>query len=299
MPKIATVLFLSLLLPTCPPQRPSPQPQPEHEPTQAPNPQPSEPAKTIPQKPTPESVLSEETAKIIVFPSCVDYLDELTSRRRPCPFEVIYDLAKPLFEGRVEVFNLLHVDVQTPLPDLSHGKHSMVMTDFPEGFYWSDIDQSMPDPMLSCSVGTTSMSLEIEQLWEKSYSAPVYDYKPLTPTKELEHPPDPEAAFRGDDVGFAAFNIPFKHNLQLRGSAELPEIEILGVGFVEGAMAECGRGTNPEHIFTSPLRDVRVISTAAHDDYDAIPVLKAARFTVPSGVFTYARHIRIVGKVKP
>jgi hypothetical protein len=297
--KIATVLLLSLLLRTSSPQRTSPQLQPKHESTQAQNQQPSEPAKTIPQKPTPESVLSEETAKIIVFPSCVDYLDELTSRRRPCPFEVIYELAKPLSEGRLEVFNLLHVDVQSPLPDVSPGKHKMVMTDFPQGFYWSDIDQSVPEPMISCSVGETSISLGIDQLWEKSYSAPVYDYKPPTPTKELEHPPDPEAAFRGDDVGFAAFNIPFKHNLQLRGSAELPEIEILGVGFVAGTMAECGRGTNPERIFTSPLRDIRVVSTAAHDDYDAVPVLKAARFAVPSGVFTYARHIRIVGKVKP
>jgi hypothetical protein len=220
MPNIATVLFLSLLLRACPPQRHSPQP--EYEPTQAPNPQLSEPAETIPPKPTPESVLSEETAKVIVFPSCVDYLDELTSRRRPCPFEVVYELAKPLSEGRLEVFNLLHVDVQYPLPDLSPGRHNLVMTDFPQGFYWSDIDQSVPDPMLSCSVGETSISLGIDQLWEKSYSAPVYDYKPPTPTKELEHPPDPEAAFRGDDVGFTAFNIPFKRNLQLRDSGSYP-----------------------------------------------------------------------------
>jgi hypothetical protein len=251
------------------------------------------------QRQTPEGILSDEVAKIIVFPSCVALQDELTTRRRPCPFEVVYELERNLSEGHLEVFNLLHVDAQYPLPDLSTGKHTIMVTDMPQGFYWPDDEQTLPDPMLFCSLGTSATSIGIEELWENTVYAgkSVYDYKPPPPAKKFGDPQDLAAASRGDDLGFAEFNVPYKRNLELRDSGQLPEVEILGVGFVEGTPVECGKGVNPERFFTSPLRDVRVVSTVSHDGDETIPVLKAAKFTVPSGVFNYPRHVRIVGKL--
>jgi hypothetical protein len=265
----------------------------------------TESAKPPQQSQTQEGTLSDDVAKIIVFPSCADMLDELTRRRRPCPLQVVYELTHSLSEGHLEVFNLLHVEAQYPLPDLSAGKHILDITDMKQYFYWPgkspDEDQTLPDPMLFCSLGTSATTISLDQLWEKTiYSgSSVYDYKPPPPAKKIGDPGDLAAASRGDDLGFAGFNIPYKHNLELRDSNQLPEVEILGVGFVEGTPVECGKGGHPERLFKSPLRDVRVVSTVSHDDDKNIPVLKAATFTVPSGVFTYRRHIRIVGKLTP
>jgi len=260
-----------------------------------------EPAETAQQKPTAEAILSDEVAKIIVFPSCVESLDELTARRRLYPLRVVYELERNLSEGQLEVFNLLHVEAQYPLPDLSAGKHTLDITDMKQYFYWPDNEQTVPDPTLFCSLGTSATTIGIEELWENTvYSGKsVYDYKPPPPPKEFGDLQDLAAASRGDDLGFAEFNIPYKGNLELRDSGQLPEVEILGVGFVEGTPVECGKGGNPERFFTSPLRDVRVVSTVSHDGDETIPVLKAARFTIPSGVFTYRRHLRIVGKLSP
>jgi len=303
MPTISTILFLCLSLQTCRSHQnvSAVQPEPAHIPAapgdkvpQAAAQQDAEPETSV------ERILGEDAAKIMIFPPGAESLEELTARRRLYPLEVVYELKQDLSEGHLEVFNLLHVDAQYPLPDLSAGKHTLDITDLKQYFYWPDGEQTVPDPTLFCSLGTSSTSIGIDELWNNTvYSGKsVYDYKPPPPPKEIGDPADLAAAFRGDDQGFAEFSIPYKRNLELRDSGQLPEIEILGVGFVDGTPVECGKGVNPERFFTSPLRDVRVVSTVSHDLDDSIPVLKAARFTVPSGVFRYARHVRIVGKVK-
>ena len=297
VPRIATILLLSLLLRACPPQRAGTrQTPPAQKLRQRQIPLPADkPAETAQLKQTPEAILSDEVATIFLLPSCVDPLDELTARRRPCPLKVVYELERNLSEGHLEVFNLLHVEAQYPLPELSAGVHTLDITE-KEYFYWPENEQTVPDPMLFFSVGTSATTIEVNELWEKTaYSGnSAYDYKPPPPPREFGDPQDLAAASRADDLGFAEFNVPYKHNLELRDSGHLPEVEILGVGFVEGTTVECGKGVNPERFFTSPLRDVRVVSTVAHDGDEAIPVLKAAKFTVPSGVFTYRSHVRIV-----
>jgi hypothetical protein len=302
MTRIATILLLSLLLRASPPQSAGTGQTPAaQKPRQSQIPTPAgKPAETTQQNQPPEVVLSDEVATIVVLPSCADLLDELTARRRLCPLRVVYELKRNLSEGHLEVFNLLHVEGQYPLPDLSAGTHTLDITE-KEYFYWPENKQTVPDPMLFFSVGTSATTIAVKQLWEKTtYSGEsVYDYKPPPPPKEIGDPTDLAAPFRGDDLGFAEFNTPYKHNMELRDSGHLPEVEILGVGFVEGTPVECGKGANPDRFFTSPLRDVRVVSTVAHDGDDAIPVLKAAKFTVPSGVFTYRSHVRIVGKLRP
>jgi hypothetical protein len=277
--RLFNILLLSLLLQTCAAPTPA----------AAQSPQPKQPAAAI---------LSDEVAKIAVFPPCTDSIDELTAKRRPCPLEVVYELQQDLAEGHMEVFNLLHVEAQYPLPDLSAGKHILVIPDALQAFYWAENDQTVPEPMLFCNLGTGSTSMMLEDLWgAASSSKSLYDYKPPPPPKKFRDPTDLAAAFRGDDLGFAEFK-PSKRNLELRDSAQLPEVEILGVGFVEGTPVECGQGVNPERFFKSPLRDVRVVSTLAHDADNSIPVLKAARFTVPQGMFAYPNHLRIIGKLK-
>lgn len=303
MPRIATILILNMLLWTSPPQSPgTEQTESAQKPRQNQTVPADKPAETAQQKQTREAIISDEVATIVVLPSCAYPLEELTARRRPCPLRVVYDLKQNLSEGQLEVFNLLHVEAQYPLPDLSVGMHTLDL-DITEKqyFYWPENEQTVPDPMLFFSLGTSATTIAVEELWEKTvYSGnSVYDYKPPPPPKEFGDPQDLAAASRGDDLGFAEFNIPYKRNLELRDSGHLPEIEILGVGFVEGTPVECGKGVNPERFFTSPLRDVRVVSTVAHDGDEAIPVLKAAKFTVPSGVFTYRSHVRIVGKLGP
>jgi hypothetical protein len=302
--RIATVVFFSFLLRACPPPRHSAaQPPRDQKPGQVSIPAPpgeaAGQAKAQP-APGPAAILSEDIATIIVFPSFANSLEELTARRRLYPLEVVYELKQNLSEGHLEVFNLLRVDAEYPLPDLSAGKHILDITD-KQYFYWPDNEQTLPDPMLFCSLGTGATTIGVEELWEHTvYSGKsVYDYKPPPPPKEIGDPGDLAAASRGDDLGFAEFNIPYRHNLELRDSDQLPEVEILGVGFVEGTPVECGKGVNPKRFFKSTLRDVRVVSTVSHDGDDSIPVLKAARFTVPQGVFTYPSHLRIVGKTKP
>jgi len=299
MPRTATVLLLlSLLLRTChssqspPPAEQKPGPQPPPQPA-------SEPAAqaTSPQRPIAAALLTDDIATIMVFPPSASVDDDLTGRRELRPLEAIYELKQSLSEGRADVFNKGEPAVNFSLPDLSVGRHILVIPGQP--FYWSDNDQTFPDPFLFCAVGTTSIEVEAQELWEKTtYSGDSpYAYKPPPPPQEMNDPGDPAAAYRGDDMGFSAFNIPYRRNLELRDAGELPEIEILGAGFVEGTPAECGRGTNPEKMYTSPLRDVRVVSTVSHDSDEAIPVLKAARFSVPRGVFTYPNHIQIIGKL--
>ena len=302
MPRIATILFLSFLLQAFPPQSPGArQTPPAQTPVKNQVPAPvGKSADKAQQNQTPEAILSDEIATIFVLPSCADMLDELTARRRPCPLRVVYELKKNLSEGHLEVFNLLHVEAQYPLPDLSAGTHTLDITE-KQYFYWPEIDQTLPDPMLFFSLGTSATTIMVNQLWEKTeYSGnSAYVYKPPPPPTKFGDPQDLAAASRGDDLGFAEFNIPYQGNMELRDSGHLPEIEILGVGFVEGTTMECGKGVNPEKFFPSRLRDVRVVSTVAHDGDEAIPVLKAAKFTVPSGVFTYRSHVRIVGKLSP
>jgi hypothetical protein len=301
---IATVAFLSFLLRACPPpSQPAAQRPQDKKAGQVSIPaSPGEAAgqaKTQP-APGPAAILSEDVATILVFPSFANSLEDLTARRRLYPLEVVYELKQNLSEGHLEVFNLLRVDAEYTLTELSAGKHILDITD-KQSFYWPDNEQTLPDPMLFCSLGTGVTTIGIADLWEHTaYSGKsVYDYKPPPPPKKFGDPGDPAAAFRGDDLGFAEFNIPHTHNLELRDSGQLPEVEILGVGFVEGTPIECGKGVNPERFFKSLLRDVRVVSTVSHDSDNSIPVLKAARFTVPRAVFVYPSHVRIVGKLRP
>lgn len=297
MGRTATALLLLTLLPRSCQSSPGPTPG------QKPAPEETRPAgepaphATGRQRPAAAALLTEDIATIMVFPPSATAEDDLTARRKLLPLEVIYELKQSLSEGRADIFNNDDPIEHFPLPDLSVGRHILVIPGQP--FYWSDNDQTFPDPMLFCAVGTGSTEIEAQELWEKTtYSGDSpYAYKPPPPSEELNHPGDLAAAYRGDDMGFSDFNIPYKRNLELRDAGELPEIEILGVGFIEGTPAECGHGTNPEKMYTSPLRDVRVVSTVSHDSDETIPVLKAARFSVPRGVFTYPNHIQIVGKL--
>jgi hypothetical protein len=246
---------------------------------------------------TGSGLITNDIATVILFPSCLDIQDELTGKHRLCPIEAIYELKRNLAEGRLDVFNASHIEEEYPLPDLTAGKHKL---EIPQPFYWQESRQSVPDPMLFCSLGTGSLTIFTTQLWDTSYSGDsMYDYKPEPPENPDEEPHDAAAAYRGNDVGFTGFNVPWKLNLKRRDAGDLPEIEILGVGFVEGAAVECNNGASPEKVDTSPLREVRVVSTISHQADPDIPELKAGRFTIPRGVFTYANHIQIVGKVKP
>lgn len=244
-------------------------------------------------------LIPNDIAKIIVFPTCGRYADD-NGHLRLCPIEAIYELSRPLSEGHVDIFDKGEVSDQYPLPDLSAGRHTLELS---RDYYWSSDRETFPEPMLTCFVGQGPIQIMGEHLWELGYAGDSpYDYKPAPPNKDdkdkdNEQPYDPAAEFRGDDVGLTTFNIPLRRNLKLRESGDLPEIEILGVGFVEGTLAECGQSAG-EKTYTSPVRDVRVVSTVSHDADPDIPVLKAAKFTVPREVFMYPRHIQIVGRVK-
>ena len=247
-------------------------------------------------------VLHDNVAEILVFPLCGGPVDRPTHQGKYCPFEVVYELRRPLSEGSLQVFDELHVEAEYPLPDLSAGKH---FTTLPRSFYWPAREdtlpeENLPDHLIWFSVGTVPTSLWDRDLWENDSGQSAYDYKPGQVGEKVGDPPPDEAAqFRGDDVGFSSMYIPAKHNQELLDTGDLPEIEILGVGFDNGTNVEFWKQNdrNPK-MYRTPLRDVRVVSTASHDNYDAIPVLKAGRFTVPRAIFEYPSHIRVVGKVR-
>jgi hypothetical protein len=231
-------------------------------------------------------------AEVLVFDGCSDF-DEKT--RPYCWTLAVYTLNHPLTEGVIQVFNDLHVEAEYPLPDLSAGKH--VTTIAGPGFYWSEKNDTLPDPIFFYALGTSWINDPIGNLWSES-DVSAYDYKPEPCEKHPEDLCDEAAAFRGDEVAIITMYYPGKRNLKLRIAGDLPEVEIIGVGFSEGTEVECGRGGNPNRRYKAPLRDVRVISAASHDADPDIPVLKAGRFTVPEEVFEYRGHIRIVGKVR-
>jgi hypothetical protein len=151
------------------------------------------------------------------------------------------------------------------------------------------------------ALGSSPINDLVTSLWTKSDAstsdASAYDYKPEPCTKYEGDLCDEAAMFRGDDVDISNVYIPGRRNLQLRATGDLPEVEILGVGFVEGTEVEYGKGIGYGRIYKATLRDVRVVSTVSHDADENIPVLKAGRFTVPKEIFEYPSHIRIVGKV--
>src|SRR5580704_2163647 len=93
--------------------------------------------------------------------------------------------------------------------------------------------------MISFSVGTVPITFSVKDLWEAETSPSAYEYKPgPRPEKVGDPPPDEAAQFRGDDVGFSSMHIPAKRNQKLLDSGDLPEIEILGVGFDNGTNVE-------------------------------------------------------------
>lgn len=243
-------------------------------------------------------MLHSDDAEIMVFPACGGPIDKPTGRKEYCPIEVVYELRRSLSEGSLQVFNDLKVDAEYPLPELSAGKH---ITTLPNSFYWQEREETLPDETISFSLGTVPTSFSAGELWGADSGQSVYDYKPgPLPERERNPPPDEAAQFRGDDVGFSSMYIPAKHNRELLDSGGLPEIEILGVGFDNGTYVQFWkeRDRNPNRLYPTSLRDVRVVSTASHDMDDTIPVLKAGRFTLPKAIFEYPSHIRIVGKVR-
>ena len=170
---------------------------------------------------------------------------------------------------------------------------------FPQAFYWKENNVTFPDQMISCNLGKISTTMGAGDLWSSRSDKSAYDYKPVTQGEESEDPTaDMAASLQGEDVGFTLFSISGLRNLRRRLEGQLPEVEILGVGLVEGTLIQCGRGETLD-MGKSPLRDVRVVSTVEHDlQPDYIQVMKAARFTGPEEVFDYPHHIRIVGKFK-
>src|SRR5258708_10155463 len=170
MTRTAAILFLSLLLlqVSYAPQSPLPVPPPhEQKPGQARIPMQAGDLTAQgapPQRQNSEMIMGDDVAKIIAFPPCVDFKDKLTGRRRPCQFEIHYELERSLSEGRLEIFNALQVEPQYSLPDLSAGKHTIAIPDILKGFYWPDDQQTLPDPMLFCAVVAGRLSLMVEQL---------------------------------------------------------------------------------------------------------------------------------------
>jgi len=300
MPKTLTVLLLSLVLRGCGSQ--GTQPQQQTPPTTSPK-APDENASGKSQGAEGAVVLHGDEAEIMVFPVCGGSIDRPTGRREYCPIKVVYELRRSLSEGSLQVFDELTVEAEYPLPELSAGKH---ITTLPHSFYWPARgntlpEENLPDHMIWFSVGTVPTSLWDRDLWENDSGHSAYDYKPGPRGENVGDPPPDEAApFRGNDVGFSSMNIPAKHNQELLDTGDLPEIEILGVGFDNGTNVQFWKQNdrNPNREYPTPLRDVRVVSTASHDEYDAIPVLKAGRFTVPKAIFEYPSHIRIVGKLR-
>ena len=250
----------------------------------------------VPPESNSEIVLRGDDAKIMVLPSGGSYLNDLTARRESYPIEVIYELARPLSEGRLQIFKDAQIEAEYPLSELSAGKH---ITTLPQVFYWKENDETFPNAELFYNLGKVSSNLTMTDLWSARHGESLYDYKPGPLGEKIGDPPaDPAAGYRGDEQAFVQTNIPGYRNLPGRASGQLPEVEILGVGFVEGTPMHCGRGLNPEQLVDAPLHDVRVVSTVEHDSDNEIPVLKAARFTIPRAIFEYPNHIRIVGKLK-
>jgi hypothetical protein len=233
-------------------------------------------------------ILDPDQVEILVFPSCSS-----SDAPAPCPIDVVYTLHAGLNDGTLEVFNLLHVDAEFPLPDLSAGTHIMTL---PHEFYWQERDETFPDPMFFCKLPPSSTNDFTTYLWGSRSDASVYDYKPDPSDKINGVQYDLTGPFRCDDVGYSSLVYPGKRNFERRARGELPEVELLGVGFVEGTSIQCGR--NASRLYAAPLRDVKVVSTASHDANPDMPVLKAARFTMPKEVFQYRSHIRIVGALK-
>ncbi len=231
-------------------------------------------------------------AEVLVFDSCFRSDEKM---RTYCGIQIVYTLSQPLTEGVIQVFNDLHIEAEYPLPDLSAGKHLTTLSG--PGFEWSEKQDQLPDPSALYALGTSGINDSIGNLWSES-DASAYDYKPRPCEKHPEDLCDDAAMFRGQDVGIVNIYYPGKRNLKLRAAGDLPEVEISGVGFSEGAEVECGTGTIPKRIYKAPLRDVRVVSSVSHDAEEDIPVLKAGRFTVPKEIFEYTSHIRIVGKLK-
>lgn len=261
---------------------------------------------SMPQTATDE-VLRGDDAKILVFPDCASYprgdlgdpkvsVDELIELVKDCRMEVVYELARPLSEGRFQIFNDGEITDEYPLPELSAGRH---ITGLPRVFYWREDHETFPDQMISCNLGKISTSMGSGDLWSSRVEKSAYEYKPAPRGERSEDPTaDMAASLQGEEMGFTLFSIPGLQNLKGRLSGQLPEVELLGVGFVEGTPIQCGRGETLD-MGKSPLRDVRVISTAEHDlQPDYIQVLKAARFAIPTEIFDYPNHIRIVGRFK-
>lgn len=242
-----------------------------------------------------------DDAKILVFPWCASVpsdvsTDEHMQLLNHCQTEVVYELGRSLSEGHLQIFNDGGISDEYPLPELSTGKH---VTDLPHGFYWKENRESFPDPLLSCTLGKRYITIGADSLWAEDSDPSAYDYKPGHPREKYRDPPaDLAANLEGEDVGFEEWRIPARQNLGVRLSGQLPEIQLLGVGFTESTLVECGRGQNPEQFGKAPLRDIRVVSTVEHDMFPEIQALQAARFTVPAEVFEYPHHVRIVGKLK-
>ena len=239
-------------------------------------------------------VLRGDDAKIIVFPACGKYIDA-SGREHYCPVEAIYEIQPALSEGRLQIFNDGEITEEVPLPDVSPGLHQV---DLGQGYYWSSNNETLPEGAISCNLGTVSTTFDGRALWNMRPDPSVYDYKPRPPRRKFKDPPaDLAASFRSGDLGFSEARIPGRQNLAGRERGDLPEIQLLGVGFVEGTKVNCGKGLNLDEA-ESPLHGVRVVSTVEHDGDKEIPVLKAGRFTVPRAMFEYPNHIRIVGKPK-
>jgi len=296
MRSTATALLLSALLggltsPNVPQRQQSP-----------PN-TPATPVNAIPvPKTTTDEVLRGDDAHILVFPGCGGVSrDDVTAEEyadmvQHCPAEVVYELGKPLSEGRLQIFNDGEITAEFPLLELSAEKH---VTTLPQTFYWKENNETFPDPAVSCSLGKIMTTISASSLWDSHSEESAYDYKSGPAPKEIGDPPaDLAASLNGEDVGFASLIVPALQNLKTRKSGRLPEIELLGVGFAEGTMVECGRGYDSGKGGKSPLRDIRVVSTVEHDLDPDIKVLQASRFTVPAEVFDYPHHIRIVGRPK-
>jgi len=211
------------------------------------------------------------------------------------PILVYYELTRPFTRATLEFLTRDTVTGRFPLPDLAVGQH---MIRVPAG-----VSQAYDPPSFSCSIARAPiLTYYVESVRDGRDSvadtASLYHYIPDPTPANSTIRLDAASGFRGKEIGVSAFNIPYARNEQLRGRGQAPEIEILGVNLYDGMQASCSRGEPPIIRAAATIRDVKVVSTISHEDNDDIPVLQAARFSVPRAVLEPQNTLRIVGVAK-
>ena len=176
-------------------------------------------------EPPRKQILNKDQTEILVFESC-----SAGNKHEACPVEVVYTLSHQLSESVLQVFNQLTVNAEFSLPDLSEGRHVTIL---PHAFYWQEHEETLPDPMFFCNLAASVTTDGVSHLWDAPSEASACDYRPDPSDQVNGVQYDQAGQFRGTEVGISSFLYPSKQNFERRVRGNLPEVEILGAGFVE------------------------------------------------------------------